>query len=283
MCVIDRQGPDDLEDARHVMRVTGYRSNLYFDPHIEFISADILDLASVEAACANVEAIFHLAASVGNKRSIDDPFTDTAVNAMGTVNVMEAARRRGIERVVVSSSAGAFGELQTMPIAENHPVEPDTPYGASKLFQEKFALSYAKLYGMNVVALRYFNVYGPNQRFDAYGNVIPIFAYSMLRGETVTVFGDGEQTRDFVHVADVANANYLGATVTGASGAFNLGSGSRITINRLLELMQEVSGTARHQSSLKTVELYLDKLRGIKKFPQAAAVANGERDKPLVE
>lgn len=221
--------------------VSGYRRNLYFDPHIEFTSADVRDLASVEAACANVDAIFHLAASVGNKRSIDDPFTDTAVNAMGTVNVMEAARRHGIGRVVVSSSAGAFGELKTLPIAEDHPVEPDTPYGASKLFQEKLALSYAKLYGMNVVALRYFNVYGPNQRFDAYGNVIPIFAYRMLRGETVTVFGDGEQTRDFVHVADVANANYLGATVTGASGAFNLGSGSTVTINRLLELMQEVS------------------------------------------
>lgn len=222
--------------------VSGYRRNLYFDPHIEFVSADVRDLASVEAACANVDAIFHLAASVGNKRSIDDPFTDTAVNAMGTVNVMEAARRRGVERVVVSSSAGTFGELKTLPITEDHPVEPDTPYGASKLFQEKFALSYAKLYGMNVVALRYFNVYGPNQRFDAYGNVIPIFAYRMLRGETVTVFGDGEQTRDFVHVTDVANANYLGATVTGASGAFNLGSGSRITINQLLEIMQDVSG-----------------------------------------
>jgi UDP-glucose 4-epimerase len=222
--------------------VSGYRRNLDFDPTIGFISADVRDLASVEQACANVDAVFHLAASVGNKRSIDDPFTDAAVNAMGTVNVMEAARRRGIGRVVVSSSAGAFGELKTLPIAEDHPVEPDTPYGASKLFQEKFALSYAKLYGMNVVALRYFNVYGPNQRFDAYGNVIPIFAYRMLRGETVTVFGDGEQTRDFVHVADVADANYLGATVAGASGAFNLGSGSRVTINRLLELMQEVSG-----------------------------------------
>lgn len=222
--------------------ISGYHRNLDFDPQIEFTAADVRDLASVEAASADVDAIFHLAASVGNKRSIDDPFTDAAVNAMGTVNVMEVARRRGIKRVVVSSSAGAFGELKTLPITEDHPVEPDTPYGASKLFQEKFALSYAKLYGMNVVALRYFNVYGPNQRFDAYGNVIPIFAYRMLRGETVTVFGDGEQTRDFVHVADVANANYLGATVTGASGAFNLGSGSRVTINRLLELLQEVSG-----------------------------------------
>jgi nucleoside-diphosphate-sugar epimerase len=222
--------------------VSGDRRNLAFDRSIEFVSGDVRSLASVEAASRGADMIFHLAASVGNKRSIDDPFTDAAVNAMGTVNVMEAARRSDTRRVVISSSAGTFGELRTLPIAEDHPTEPDTPYGASKLFQEKFALSYAKLYGMNVVALRYFNVYGPNQRFDSYGNVIPIFAYRMLRGETIAVFGDGEQTRDFVHVADVARANYLGATARDASGAFNLGSGTRVTINKLLELMQEVSG-----------------------------------------
>lgn len=222
--------------------VSGHRQNLDFDHGIAFIEDDIRNLPALEKAAKGVDVIFHLAASVGNKRSIDDPLTDGTVNAIGTINVMEAARRNGVPRVVVSSSAGTFGELKTLPIAEDHPVEPDTPYGASKLFSEKLSLSYGKLYDMNVVALRYFNVYGPNQRFDAYGNVIPIFAYRMLRGEPITVFGDGEQTRDFVHVADVADANYLGATVEGASGAFNLGSGTRITINHLLELMQDVSG-----------------------------------------
>lgn len=222
--------------------VSGYRRNLDFDADIRFVQGDVRDLNTVEACARDVDVVFHLAASVGNKRSIDDPFTDASVNAMGTVNLMEVCRRNGISRAVVSSSAGAFGELKTLPIAEGHPVEPDTPYGSSKLFQEKFSLSYGKLYAMNVVALRYFNVYGPNQRFDAYGNVIPIFAYRILRGEPVTVFGDGEQTRDFVHVADVANANYLGATVDGASGAFNLGSNTRVTINTLIEMMQEASG-----------------------------------------
>lgn len=221
---------------------SGHRSNLAFDASIHLIEGDVRDRAAIEAAMDGIDTVFHLAASVGNKRSIDDPLADGTVNAIGTINVMEAARSHSVARVVVSSSAGTFGELRTMPIAEDHPAEPDTPYGASKLFGEKFALTYQKLYGIQVVALRYFNVYGPHQRFDAYGNVIPIFAYRMLRDEPVTVFGDGEQTRDFVHVADVAQVNYLAASTAGVYGAFNLGSGSRITINALLDIMQEVSG-----------------------------------------
>ena len=113
-------------------------------------------------------------------------------------------------------------------------VEPDSPYGASKLAAEKECLAYAKLYDLEAVCLRYFNVYGPNQRFDAYGNVIPIFVFQMLRGEPVTIFGDGEQTRDFINVRDVVQANLKAGDSVGVSGAFNLGSGTRITINALV-------------------------------------------------
>jgi UDP-glucose 4-epimerase len=222
--------------------LSGHAKNLEPLKAVDFVEADVRDASAVEKAMDGAELVFHLAASVGNKRSIDDPRTDADINVMGTVTVMEAARKAKVRRVVVSSSAGTFGELKTLPIAEDHPVDPDTPYGASKLFQEKFSLSYSKLYDMGVVCLRYFNVYGLNQRFDAYGNVIPIFAYRMLRGETVTVFGDGEQTRDFVHVKDVARANYQSALADGVSGAFNLGSGTRLTINELITLMQRVSG-----------------------------------------
>lgn len=222
--------------------LSGYRRNLDFDPSIRFIEGDVRDPVAVAEAIKGAEAVFHLAASVGNKRSIDEPRLDADINVMGTVTLMEAARHAGVRRVVVSSSAGVFGELKTLPIAEDHPIDPDTPYGSSKLFKEKFSLSYAKLYDIGVVALRYFNVFGLNQRFDAYGNVIPIFAYRMLRGEEVTIFGDGEQTRDFVNVRDVAQANYRSALADGVSGAFNLGSGTRITINALVEMMQAVSG-----------------------------------------
>ena len=144
-----------------------------------------------------------------------------------------------MRKLVYSSSAGLFGELKQLPVAEDHPTEPSSPYGASKLAGEKQALAYAELYRLEVVALRYFNVYGPNQRFDAYGNVIPIFVFQMLRGEPITVFGNGEQTRDFIHVADVVQANLQAAGAAGVTGVFNLGSGRRITVNRLAELVAE--------------------------------------------
>lgn len=221
--------------------LSGYRSNLDPFPEIRFIEGDIRDEDLVAEAIKGVEVVFHLAASVGNKRSIDYPLTDADINVMGTLKVLEASRREGIRKIVASSSAGIFGELKTLPIKEDHPVEPDTPYGSTKLCMEKECLAYAKLYDMEAVCLRYFNVYGPNQRFDAYGNVIPIFAFQMLRGEQLTIFGDGEQTRDFINVRDVVQANIKAAMANDLSGAFNIGSNSRIKINRLVELLRETS------------------------------------------
>jgi UDP-glucose 4-epimerase len=218
---------------------SGYRENLHELPEVELIEGSILDEEAVQRAVAAADVVFHLAASVGNKRSIDNPVLDSQINVIGTLNVLEAARRAGVRKVVYSSSAGIFGELRTMPVAEDHAIAPCSPYGASKLAGEKHGLVYAELYDLEVVALRYFNVYGPNQRFDAYGNVIPIFVFQMLRGEPITIFGDGEQTRDFIHVADVARANLQAAEAEGISGAFNLGSGERITINRLAQLIAE--------------------------------------------
>jgi nucleoside-diphosphate-sugar epimerase len=227
--------------------LSGYRENL--DPNARFIEGDVRDAAVVARAMDRVETVFHLAASVGNKRSIDEPLIDADINVMGTLRVLEAARRAGVRKIVTSSSAGIFGELKTLPIREDHPVEPDSPYGATKLAKEKLCLVYAKLYAIDAVCLRYFNVYGPNQRFDAYGNVIPIFVFQMLRGEPLTIFGDGEQTRDFVNVHDVVQANVRAASVPGLSGAFNIGSGTRITINHLMQELISASGlnpTVRH-------------------------------------
>lgn len=222
--------------------MSGFRSNLDPFPEIRFIEGDIRDDAAVAEAIKGVEVVFHLAASVGNKRSIDHPLLDADINVMGTLKVLESARKAGVRKIVASSSAGIFGELKTLPIKEDHPVEPDTPYGSSKLCMEKECLAYAKLYDIEAVCLRYFNVYGPNQRFDAYGNVIPIFAFKMLRAEPLTIFGDGEQTRDFINVRDVVQGNIKAAMTRGVSGAFNAGSGGRITINGLVELMRNTSG-----------------------------------------
>jgi UDP-glucose 4-epimerase len=218
---------------------SGFSENLAPLPGARLIVGDVRDAETVASTIAGCETVYHLAASVGNTRSIEHPLTDSEVNVLGTLTVLEAARHAGVRKLVFSSSAGIFGELKTLPIAEDHPVEPDTPYGASKLGAEKLCLAYAKLYPLECVCLRYFNVYGVNQRYDAYGNVIPIFAHRMLRHLPVTIHGDGEQTRDFVNVRDVAQANYLAGLSRGVSGAFNIASGSRVTINELVRLMAD--------------------------------------------
>lgn len=220
---------------------TGYLENLEgFE--VEFIRGDVRDRELLPRLTKGVDAVFHLAASIGNAKSLAMPQEDAEVNAVGTVNVLEAARRSGVPRIVYSSSAGIFGELLTPSIAEDHPQNPISPYGVSKLAGEKQALAFAHTYGFVAVALRYFNVYGVRQRYDAYGNVIPIFASRLAAGEPITIFGDGEQTRDFVNVKDVARANLFAAARAPRSGVYNVGSGSSITINQLAEECQEASG-----------------------------------------
>jgi len=219
---------------------SGYEQNV--EPGVDLVRGDVRDGELVERLAKGCSWIFHLAASVGNKRSIDSPRLDADINLSGTIAVLEAARKNAIRRIVFSSSAGIFGELKTLPIAEDHPQDPDSPYGVSKLAAEKVCLVYNKLYGMSNVCLRYFNVYGVRQRFDAYGNVIPIFAERMLRNRTLTIHGDGEQTRDFVNVGDVVQANVAAASSEDAAGCFNIGSGERISINDLVHKMQRYRG-----------------------------------------
>lgn len=216
---------------------SGCESNLQEFPNIKFILGDIRDEKALLNAIKGVEIVFHLAASVGNKRSIDSPIEDSEINVLGTLKLLEAAKKEGVRKIVYSSSAGIFGELKSIPIREDHPVEPDSPYGASKLCGEKMCLAYGKLYDLGIVCLRYFNVYGTNQRYDAYGNVIPIFVNNVVKGLPVTIYGNGEQTRDFINVSDVARANVYSAFSEKANGVYNLGSGSRISINLLAEII----------------------------------------------
>ncbi len=224
--------------------LSGHSGNLSFLPSAQFVQGDIRDPLLLERMTRDVDVIFHLAAAVGNKRSIHNPFLDADINVMGTLQVLEAARKNRVKKVVFSSSAGTFGELKYLPINESHPAEPRTPYGCSKLYAEKVGLAYADLYGIEVVCLRYFNVFGPNQRFDEYGNVIPIFVFNLLNGRKILIHGDGEQTRDFVNVADVVNANIQSARTQGLSGAFNIASGTCISINQLVHELSLISETA---------------------------------------
>ncbi len=236
-----------LLESGHSVRVldnlsSGHKENLSDFAEADFVEGDVRDGDAVARAVDGVEVVFHLAASVGNKRSIEHPLEDAEINVLGTIRILERCRLGGVRKIVYSSSAGIFGELKTLPIREDHPVEPDSPYGASKLCGEKMCLAYGKLYGMEVACLRYFNVYGRNQRYDEYGNVIPIFAERLLQRIPMTIFGDGEQTRDFVNVRDVARANLQVASTIGAIGPFNIASGSRISINQLAEKLAGAAG-----------------------------------------
>lgn len=221
---------------------SGYKINLD-NLDINFIEGSITDEKIMHDACKNIDVVFHLAACVGRQKSLDDPILDANTNVIGTVNLLEGMRKHGVKRIVYSSSAAIFGELETQSIDESHPQNADSPYGVSKLAAEKMILAYCGIYNMTGVCLRYFNIYGVNQRYDLYGNVIPIFAKRIFSGEPVTIYGDGEQTRDFVNVKDVAIANYLAATTDVETGVYNLGSGHSITINELASTMQKLAKT----------------------------------------
>ena len=181
---------------------TGYLMNIQneiVNNKIEFLEGDILNQELLNKFMEGVDVVFHLAASVGRQRSIDNPQLDSETNIIGTINVLEAMRKNDVGKIVYSSSAAMFGELISKTIDENHPQNADTPYGVSKLAAEKMILAYHNIYPqINAVCLRYFNIYGINQRFDVYGNVIPIFAKRIFSNEPITIYGDGNQTRDFI-------------------------------------------------------------------------------------
>lgn len=219
---------------------SGYKENIE-GKDVEFIEGNICDADITAKACEGVDVAFHMAACVGRQKSLDNPQLDSNINLIGTINVLEGMRKHDVSKIVYSSSAAIFGELLTSTINEDHIQNADSPYGVSKLAAEKMILSYQGIYGIKAVCLRYFNIYGVNQRFDLYGNVIPIFAKRIYGSNKISIYGDGEQTRDFLNVADVAMANYLVA-INDVSGVFNLGSGTSITINKLANMMNEISG-----------------------------------------
>jgi len=220
---------------------TGNMLNLH-DSDVEIIQGDICNPETAKSACRGINVVFHMAACVGRQRSIDNPQLDSTTNLIGTINILEGMLAHSVKRIIYSSSAAIFGELVTSSIDENHPQNADSPYGVSKLAAEKMILAYASIHDITGVCLRYFNIYGINQRFDTYGNVIPIFAKKIYSNEKITIYGNGEQTRDFVNVKDIANANYLAATKAIGTGVFNLGSGGSISINKLAKMMQKISG-----------------------------------------
>jgi UDP-glucose 4-epimerase len=224
---------------------TGYEDNLErVLPKIDLLREDLRDESAIDRACQQVDVVFHLAAMPSVPRSLDDPLTSFEINARGTLNVCLAARNRGVKRVVYSASSSAYGDSVELPKVETMPPQPKSPYAADKLYGEHVCRVFTEAYGLPCVALRYFNVFGPRQRPDsAYAAVIPKFADAFLRNERPTIFGDGEQSRDFTYVANAVAANLLAAEAPEAPGrTFNVGNGTRTTLNELLRIIARECG-----------------------------------------
>lgn len=212
----------------------------------EFVEGDIRDLGTCRRAVAGVAGVFHQAALASVARSVEDPLLANAVNVTGTLNLLVAAQAAGVRSFVLASSSAVYGDDPALPKVEGREGRPLSPYGAGKLFGEKYAQTFHALHGLNTVALRYFNVFGPRQDpASEYSAVIPLFIAKALRGERPTIFGDGEQSRDFIHVDDVVRANLLAAGSAAAAGeAFNVACGVGTTVNGLLAAVNEALGTA---------------------------------------
>jgi UDP-glucose 4-epimerase len=221
---------------------TGKRGNL--DQAVQngakLLELDIRDSEAVEAAVeqARPEAIFHLAAQIDVRKSVADPANDSRINVEGTVNVLRAAQAHGVERFVNTSTGGAiYGEGQIIPAPEEHPVAPESPYGLSKFCAEQYCELFTRLHGLSTVSLRYGNVYGPRQDPLGEAGVVAIFCGKVLEGEKPTIFGDGEQTRDYVYVGDVVDAN-LRAAESQTTGPVNIGRGAEVSVLEIVEALR---------------------------------------------
>ncbi|MBI4596877.1 MAG: SDR family oxidoreductase [Candidatus Omnitrophica bacterium] len=241
---------DALLRAGHQVRVldnlsTGTLDNLSESrSRIEFIEGDIRDRAIVAATCQGIDAIIHEAAWRSVPKSMADPYGYMEVNVLGTVNLFDAACAARVKRVVCVSSSSVYGEAKTMPLREDHPAAPISPYAASKLADELLCGMFSRAFHLETVAVRYFNVFGPRQSLENdYAVVIPKFIDCLLRKEPAPIYGDGRQTRDFTYVENVVDATVLASTVPGVSGeVFNVALGEEHSVLELWEALNRIFG-----------------------------------------
>jgi UDP-glucose 4-epimerase len=226
--------------------IAGKRSNLVGLEAMEFIEGDLANPAACAQACDGVEFVFHEAALASVPRSVDDPVA-TNVNCIdATLNVLVAARAAGVRRVVYAGSSAAYGDAPTLPKVESMLPDPISPYAVAKLAGEHYLRCFTRVYGLETVVLRYFNVFGPYQDPTShYSGVLAIFCRRMLSGDPITIYGDGEQSRDFTYIDNVVNANLLAAAAPAekVSGRMmNLATGTRITLNEIFKILRELTG-----------------------------------------
>jgi UDP-glucose 4-epimerase len=220
---------------------TGKKENL--NPRAKFYLADIRhkDIADIFAD-EKPDVVCHHAAQVSVRNSVDDPCLDAEINIVGSINVIDNCKKFEVKKIVFASSGGAiYGEQEKFPAPEEHPARPDSPYGAAKLSVEHYLYIYKKVFGLKYIALRYSNVYGPRQDPHGEAGVVAIFTGKMLSGQTPLINGDGGQTRDYVYVKDVVQAN-IRAFQSDAEGPFNVGTGIETDVNQLYSLIRERTG-----------------------------------------
>ena len=218
------------------------------NPKARFYQVNLCDAAAVKEVMARErpEIIYHFAAQMDVRRSVADPAFDAEVNLVGFLNLMEAGRQHGLRRCVLASTGGAiYGEQQAFPCDEDHPCRPLSPYGIAKLATEKYLFFYRAQYGIEYLALRYANVYGPRQDPHGEAGVVAIFCGRMLDGQRCTIFGDGKQTRDYTYVGDVVRANLYALTSKASGLALNIGTGRETSVNELYTALAQVAGEAR--------------------------------------
>jgi nucleoside-diphosphate-sugar epimerase len=225
---------------------TGRRKNLAdILPQIDFRPADILDLEAMQLACTGVDYVLHQAAIPSVPKSVLDPIGNNRANIDGTVNVLVAARDAKVKRVVYAASSSAYGDTPTLPKHECMTPDPISPYAVAKLASERYMISFYRCYGLETVSLRYFNIFGPRQDPSSpYSGVLAKFITQMLTGQQPTMFGDGEQSRDFTYIDNAVEANLLAckAPATPVAGkVFNVATGRRVTLNETFKLLQQLT------------------------------------------
>ena len=224
----------------------GRRENLsshLSEPNFCLVEGDVRNEADVKSALEGVDAVFHLAATVSVDLSVKNPLSVNEVNVGGTLNVLRESVRADVKRFVYASSCAVYGEPARLPINEDHPTQPTSPYGVSKLAAEHYCRVFCEVYGLETVCLRFFNVYGPRQSRGPYSGVISQFIEQLKRGKPPVIFGDGTQTRDFVHVDDVADATLRAVNRKGCGGnVINVGSGKETSIKKLADVLIELFG-----------------------------------------
>ena len=223
---------------------TGSRGNL--EGHdVDVVEGELRSYERVHAATRGVEVVYHLGALGSVPRSVQDPLTSSAVNVEGTLNVLLAARDEGVRRVVFSSSTSVYGTSLQLPTSESTPTDPISPYGVTKLAAERYCISFTRVYqSFEAVVLRYFNVFGPRQSpHSQYAAAVPLFIAAIDAGEPITIYGDGEQSRDFTYVANVVDATIRAAEAPGANGhVFNIAAGAPASVNSVAETIGSILG-----------------------------------------